>query len=189
MTERSLVSITCRVLGVVCLVYAATWLPRIGSYFGVAAQQLSVGFDPYYAIALNVLFWILLVVAAVGLLQSGDRIARRLVPTDTTLLTTVADVRQWQRAVFALSVRVIGAVCVIRSLPQLALSVLQLAGRVRQAGWNWGTWVTSITFIGAIVLLILGAYFISGGKHIVEFAYGHPEDMPTVDDTNRDAPS
>ena len=166
----------------VCLIKAATMLPPIGIYIGSAGRESPFGYNGYWALALVVLSLVVLLAIAVFLLRRGDWIAERLVPIDSTVLTTVTDVGQWGRDAFVLSVKVIGVVCLIKGLPELASGLAEVARRGRYVDWY-----SSFRFVSGVVLLILGAYFISGGKHLVEFAFRHPEDMPTLDDTNRDA--
>jgi hypothetical protein len=186
MTKRDILSISFKVLGVVCLIYAAAMLPAIGIYIGSTVNKSSILGNPYWALALAVASWASVVAIAVFLLRRGDWMAERLVPTDSPVSTTVTDVRQWERSAFILSVKVIGVVCLTKGLPQLVNGLVDVARRGGPAPGRF--WYLTHRFVGPIVLLALGAYLISGGKHLVRFAFGHPEDMPALDDTDRDEP-
>lgn len=167
MTKRDVLSVALKVLGAWCIVHSLSFLLTIGISLQalLRSSQGDVTLRP-------MLIWgsvgfVLVLCAAYILLRFGDGIARRLAPIDSEL--SALGPSAWEKPVFVLSLRIIGVVCLVRGIPQLVrpIATLVLQGRYATLG-NLDNWAS---LIAAIVYLLLGAYLLSGGKHLVAWAY------------------
>lgn len=190
MTKRDIFSISLKFLAVLCLLYAAMAIPRFISLGGMLFQPIRQGFMPYVFLAAEILETILSLVFAYILLRWGDFIAGKLVPADSEILSLDAEELK-RRPVFILALKIIGVVCLIQGIPQLAqvLAVLSFGGNkqvIIQGGAIYPPALgnQSGEIASALVLLIIGGYLISGGRYLVEFAFRKnkiPSDSDSAD--------
>ncbi|MFH0803068.1 MAG: hypothetical protein V2A78_11895 [bacterium] len=132
---------------------------------------------PYVFLAAYILEVILSLVFAYILLRWGDFIAGKLVPADSEILSLDAEELK-RRPVFILALKIIGVFCLILGIPQLAkvLAVLTFGGNkqvIIQGGAIYPPALCNQSgeIASALVFLIIGGYLISGGRHLVEFAF------------------
>ena len=104
-------------------------------------------------------------IAAFVLLKWARGIASLLVREDQPV-EIKAD-QGWQKPVYTLCLRVVGAIAVIKTVPPIIGAILQILFRSRFGATTSVPWLSLIAF-GAS--LALGIYFIGGAKEIVRIA-------------------
>lgn len=171
MTKRDILSVALKILGIISVMYAVEYINGIGMGLGMIFQQPGPGqnFNPYWFLGSMTLTAFLSIAIAYILLRWGDLIAQKLVRDDSAILALGSS--QWERPIFMLSLRIIGVVCLIKGIPELVRVLSELSFRSKYQGIIRLSDIGP-SIIGAIVFLIIGVYLISGGKHLVEFAYG-----------------
>lgn len=170
MTKRDILSVAFKILGIISVMYAMEYMNGIGLGLGMIFQQPGPGqnFNPYWFLGTMILSAFLYIAIAYILLRWGDLIAKKFVREDSAI--SILDPSQWERPIFMLSLRIIGVVCLIKGVPELVKVLSELAFRGKYQGIISLPHIGS-GIIGAIVFLIIGVYLISGGKHLVKFAY------------------
>ena len=159
--KRDILEICCKVLGLACLVWGVALLPTaivrfqdlVGRAGEVGPSLAMVGFPLVYCIS------------AFILLKYPARIAARLAPQDAPIHICTA--KEWQSQTYRLCLRVVGAVVLVRGIPQLLQVLVQIAYHHRPARlgpYAWGQ------LVSAIVYLALGIYFIGGAPLIARIA-------------------
>lgn len=168
MTKRDIFSIVIKVLGVICVICAVTSLPGPVTMIVNRRIMSPGGYDPlvrWYLIQSCVSPFLFLIMAIV-LLSWGDRIARRLVREDDPVGASDAD--GWGRFVFALALRVVGVVTLVRAIPQLLGSVSAMAAeRIHYGMLGSGTLATSLGWlVGSAVLVVIGVLLAAGAGRL-----------------------
>jgi hypothetical protein len=109
----------------------------------------------------------LYLISAFILFRFSKGIASLLVQADETI-EPGGVWENWQKPVYTLCLRVVGAVVVVRAVPSLVREILGIAFYPRPM--NIRVFATWIPLVSAIVYLALGIYFIGGAKAIVRTA-------------------
>jgi hypothetical protein len=167
MTKRDVLSVALKVLGVWSIVHSTSLLLLMGISLDMLLRNPKP--DPSYRVQFiwGGVGFVLALFAAYVLLHYGDGIARRLVPVDSGLAALGAT--EWEKPLFVLSLRIIGALCVVRGISNWVRPVALLVVQARYAEardvYDWAD------VIAATLYVLLGAYLISGGRHLVEFAF------------------
>jgi len=174
MTKRDVLSVACKILGLTCILYVILAAPGIVGFIPWAFEQVRRGssgsmpdLTPFYQLAALVGGALLWLVAAYVLLRFGDAIAARLVRVDAPLPSVGTS--EWEKPVFVMAARIVGLACLARGIPVLARPLAAMAFQVTyRPGGNMDTWAG---LISGTALLAFGAYLLSGGKHLVQFAF------------------
>ncbi|NIM89936.1 MAG: hypothetical protein GTO17_03205 [Candidatus Aminicenantes bacterium] len=165
MTKRDIVSISLKILGVFSVIYAVRQISRIAYAISIVIAQSERGLSSVGFLFGTIPSIILPLVVAYILLRWGDLIAKRLEREDSKIPTLGEN--GWEKPVFILSLRIVGVVCLIRSIPDLFNLLIRFASEggiyISISPEIWGGLFSSI------VLLIIGLYLISGGKRFVKF--------------------
>ena len=167
-SKRDILEISCKVLGLVCLIWAVGAIPHaISAVVRLAKHGSSGANEP-------ILWWlprmiampVVYIVSAFLLLKCSKGIALLLIREDGPVQVEVG--KDWQSSLYTLCLRVVGAVVLVRGIPQLIRILPQVIFRHRLAPpippTIWGE------LISAIVYLVLGIYFIGGAKLIARIA-------------------
>ena len=168
MNRRELLSISFKILGVGSLMYGVTSIPHVAIAISSVFRESGEHFNPYVYLGVTLATPILLLGMAYVLLKWGDLIAEKLIREDRLISSLGSS--DWERAAFGLSLRIVGVVCFIRGIPELVKVLARFGFRgefrsiIRSSAWS-GT-------LGGLVVLIIGGYLISGGKHLVRLALG-----------------
>lgn len=165
MTKRDILSVTFKILGVVYVMKMIASLPLIVTVVSAFCQrhssELLEGINLSWCLGATIAYPILACIMACVLLRWGDLIAEKLIRVDTTL--SVPDISQWQKPIFLLSLRIVGLVCVVKGIPNVVHALVSLSFR-------------GLRTVSPVMLLILGAYLLLGGKHLVKFAFREREE-------------
>ncbi|MBI4243285.1 MAG: hypothetical protein HY606_04265 [Planctomycetes bacterium] len=169
MTKRDILSVAFKILGVVSIMRVVLGIPTIGMSISMAFQQPKHEqyFNPYWFLGTTSISLILNLAMAYILLRWGDLIAKKLIRDDAVI--SLLRKGEWEKPIFMLSLRIMGVVCLVKSVPGLIKILPDLISVRRYQGAT--IYHTEVSGIGAIVVLIIGLYLISGGKHLAEFAY------------------
>lgn len=161
-TKRDILALSFKVLGLLCLIWG---IPNAVSAAMIAlrsSNEQSIWLVPGL-IAMPVTYFI----SAFLLLKCSKGIASLLVREDGPVQINVGE--DWQRPLYTLCLRVVGAIALVRGIPGLIRALVQfslyrrfVAPQVPIATWS--------QLVSAIVYLILGIYFIGGAKLIVRIA-------------------
>ena len=109
--------------------------------------------------------FVLYLVSAFILLRWSRSIASRLVREDQPVELELDEKRQ--KPLYTLSLRIVGAVVLIKAVPAVVGAVVQITFRSRFSMTTTAAW---ISLISNIVYLALGVYFIGGAKEVVRIA-------------------
>lgn len=118
----------------------------------------------------QVLGFALSLLVAFVLLRHGRYFARRLVPADEHIHLPGHVAGADSQAVFRLLVRAVGALVVALAVPEL---VGQGFGRITLHPLSLPPPWLELT--PGLVKLLIGIYFVKGAPHLVDFAYGAPD--------------
>jgi hypothetical protein len=173
MTKRDVLAVALRVLGVYCVIQALTLVPMIGFYLtgdirvdGHAAQQ--------FVFTASLILVLVLYVAVGGVLVGkAEAFAQRLIRLDAAAPALGAP--DWERQFFVLALKIIGVVC-------LAMGLADLGRILTDTVIRWSHWPQSekVQFVlagllpsgvEAGLLLAVGAYLLTGARHLVAFVF------------------
>lgn len=172
MTKQDLMAAFLKILGVV---FATLAVLNIGTLFMPLEFMGSTVRDNQFwgFIGMMVVFFITILAIVFVLFRWSDRIAGMLVRDNAPLPPLVTG--EWEKPLFILSLRVAGVVCLISGVPGVIYHLIQ----VIYASWSslFGPGYGNISwsyFLRDIVLVVLGAYLLRGGKHMVRFGFREP---------------
>ena len=155
--KRDVLEISCKILGLISLTWSVRYLSSVAFIFVVDQEKTM-----YLIVAPFVLY----LISAFILFRFSRGIASLLVRTDESV--ELGAWENWQKPVYTLCLRVVGAVVLIRAVPAIIGAIFQIVLRhlfpIRDTGNLW----TSLTV--AVVQLALGIYFIGGAKEVVRVA-------------------
>lgn len=169
MTKRDVLSVALKIIGVICMLYAIFDIS-----FGLSAlswqsrSREETGF--HWLVAAAIAAPVLLFCMAYVLLKWGDAIANRLIRDDAQLPTVGAG--QWEKPVFSLAMRILGAVSIMRTVSLLLRELARTPFRAFFMAHSWGD------IAGLAVILLIGLYLLFGARHIVEFLFREKSEMP-----------
>ena len=184
MTNRGVLSIAVKVLGLVFLAHAIANVPRTISFAMMLMGGRIVRTEEPWIATLEVASLILSFAIAAALLGSADGIARRLVRDDADVPLPGTEGRR--RALFGVAARVLGLVLVVQAIPALLETFASSALKVRIVSEAWGRemlgasvgkawaeqWAAIIRW-GAS--LAIGAYLLLGAAKLASVLYREPE--------------
>ncbi len=150
--KRDVIEISCKVLGLFCLIQG---IPYMSSAALMNRDTLSF-------VAWPLAFYF---VAAIILLKWARGIASLLVREDQPM--EIKTEQGWQRPIYTLCLRVVGAVAIVKSVPMVIGAVLQIIFRHRMSVTPFASW---ISLIPRVASLALGIYFIGGAREITKIA-------------------
>ena len=131
---------------------------RLQALIGTAGWTLSLGIGAYLLLGGKLLVRLAFASAYLGEGPSA--------PEDRILNIGRPD------AVFSLSLRIVGAVLLASRLPWLIRVVLLVfPGTAEKAEEMFGRTSNWVEFLGALLVLALGVYFLMGAKHLVGFVF------------------
>jgi len=168
MKKRDALAIALRIVGIYCVAQALMLLTQLPIALRfVFAERMPPGLNRPWYVGLSIAPPILTLGLACVLLRWAGCIAGKLVREDDEISVPAAT--GWERPVFVLSLRIVGVVCLVRGLPALVRTLAQftLTGQYRVGMTSY----VRAEIIADLVILGLGAYFISGGKHLVHFVF------------------
>ncbi len=158
--KRDLVEVACKIVGVLCVLRGVLRLPWAVSGVRMLADKPP---DTPQVIC-NIAVVVLPLLAAVLLLKYWQRIAALLIPVDGSLSTDAGP--DWQRDLYTLCLRVVGAVVLVRGIPDL-LHLISAAISHKLPG---AMAPVSGSLLATIVHLALGVYLVGGGPLLVKIA-------------------
>jgi hypothetical protein len=168
MTKRDLLSLALKILGVLSAMGAVASLPAIGLAINMVHEGRQHDINPTVVLAGAILSPALYAAMAWVLLKGGDAIARKLMPEDSAI--TAVGAPDWEKPIFVLSLRITGVVCLAMGIPALGEFLLYL-GML----WRYHQGVIGFQSLAhlsnALLLFAVGAYLLSGGKHLVAFVF------------------
>ena len=150
--KRDILEISCKVLGLYCLIQA---IPYMSSVALMNRNTLTY-------MAWPLAFYI---IAAIILLKGARGIAFLLAREDQPV--EIKAEQGWQKPVYTLCLRVVGAVAIVKSVPMIIGAVLQIIFRHRVGVTPFASW---ISLIPPVASFALGIYFIGGAKELVKIA-------------------
>ena len=161
--KRDVLEICCKILGLMCLVHGVTLLaPAIATLAGWIKGSEEVPWSFGIPLMSGVQFAVAFV-----LIKHSKRIASLLMREDAAIQIAVGE--GWERPVYSLSMRIVGAVMLIKGIPQLVSVLVQLGLYHHHSARNVGPHIWG-QLVGAVVHLVLGVYFIGGAPLIVKIA-------------------
>jgi uncharacterized membrane protein len=170
MTKRDVLSISLKIVGVYSVIYAVRLIPNFALAISMVFQQSRQNPSSFWFLAWSITAFVLALAATYILLRWGDSIAKKLIKENSEISAFAA--KDWEKSILNLSLRIIGVVCLIRGIPELFNSLIRLTSLGAEQRFvspnYWGG------LISAIVLLIIGAYLISGGKKLIKFTLPEP---------------
>ncbi len=170
-TKRDILEISCKVLGLVCLIWGISYIPFATSIVArLVKRTLAATNDQaprnFAMIAIPVVQFL----SAFFLLKCSKGIASLLIRDDGPVQISVG--KDWQKPLYTLCLRVVGAVMVVKAIAELIRALPMLMhyrGLTRQMPQAiWGQYGGQ--FISAIAYLVLGIYFVGGAKLLVRIA-------------------
>ncbi len=160
--KRDLVEVACKVMGVLCALRSALMIPwAVGGLRSLGKGGLDVTM-----VICNIAMVVLPLLAAVLLLKCSQRIAAHLIPVDSSL--SISSGSNWQRDLYSMCLRVVGAVVLVKGIPELIRLVSATISRKPDGALLYAP--VSGSLLAAIVHLALGVYLIGGGPLIVKLA-------------------
>ena len=169
--KRDILEISCKILGLISLTWSLRYLSSV-AFIYVADQEKTM-----YLIV--VAPFVLYLISAFILFRFSRGIASLLVRTDEPV--ELGTWENWQKPVYTLCLRVVGAVVIVKAVPSVVKEVLGIAFHSQPLSIRVSaTW---IPLVSAIVYLALGIYFIGGEKAIVKVAMKGSLRESDTDDT------
>jgi hypothetical protein len=153
MSKRDILEISCKILGLFCLVQAMPYVLSSVAY----VRNLSSAF--------LVIPFIAYLVSAFILIKWAGKIAAFLV-RENQQVEIKAD-KNWQKPIYTLALRIVGAVVCIKAIPAIIRTVPQIIFRSEFRLTPIAAW---ISLLASVVYLALGIYFIGGAKAVVRIA-------------------
>ncbi len=150
--KRDVLEISCKVLGLYCLIQG---IPYMSSAALMNRNTLTF-------MAWPLAFYL---VAAIILLKWARGIASLLEREDQPV--EIKAEQGWQKPVYTLCLRVVGAVAIVKSVPMTIGAALQIIFRSRVSVTPFASW---LSLIPPVAYLALGIYFIGGAKEVVRIA-------------------
>jgi len=173
MTKRALYAVILKVMGIAGFIYIIFNLFSLVITFLATSSPYTEPSMRHSGLPMIILFPILLLILSFILLKWSEQIAQWLVREDSPLATL--ETRDWEKPVFSLSLRVAGVICFIWGIPGMANDLVRFF-------YDWGSYNegfdTWAHFINDIVLIVLGAYLLRGGKHVVRYVFREPKARP-----------
>ncbi len=167
MTKRDALSISLKILGVVCLYKGVIYVISAGYSMATGLGAMKDQVNLYWYSASAILGPILLLAMAYILLRWADAISRKLVREDAEFPLPASNL--WEKPVFVLALKVVGVVCLTIGVPDVVRGIGYFVA-LRPPGFFLARYVAREA-VGGVFLLALGLYLISGGKHLVAFAF------------------
>jgi hypothetical protein len=175
MSKRDILSISFKILGVVCMMYTIVLIPNIGMAIGMLFGQHEDTYARYavrWHFFVTVLFPIFTLLFGLLLLKWGDSIASRLIREDTRIEGTAAP--DWDKRIFTLAMKIIGLIWLIRGIPDLIKAITELISR-------WYYFYFSIPHmivvaLGASLSLLIGIYLLVDGRYFTKIAFDRKPD-------------
>jgi len=162
LSKRDILEISCKVLGLFCLIQG---IPYIASMLAFVATADMMNRYSSGTVILTVGIVAFHYIAAFILLKWAKGIAALLVGEDQPVEIKVEV--GWQKPVYTLCLRVVGAVAIIRAVPPIIGAIIQIILRSRFGATSSAPWVPLIIHVAS---LALGIYFIGGAKEVVRIA-------------------
>lgn len=153
-SKRDIVEISCKVLGLFCLIRGIAYFSPVAFMSRSSFVYLAGPFVLHFVSAFILLKW-------------SRGIASLLVREDQPVELLGAG-KDWQKSLYTLCLRVVGAVVLTKAVPGIirAISEIILRSRIPNV-----TPITAwVSLIWAIAYLALGIYFIGGAKEVVRIA-------------------
>lgn len=177
MTKRDILGLALKIIGIIAVMWAILHVPAVG--FGISAlfQEPSAEFPRHYALfhfVSTITTLILLLIMAYVLLRWSDSIASRVVRQDSTL--AISSHAGWEKRVFTVALRIVGAIFLVQGIPKLAELVEQLLTGWGFSGFYYPTGITS-----ALILVILGFYLLFDGTLFIDIAFRKQKEQPVSD--------
>lgn len=171
MTKRDIVSVAIKIVGVVCLVFAAMAIPPIFTNIGLTRGGYTGDAGKVWFLVAATLAPCWHIIVAYVLLAWGESFAARLVREDSPIPPMGAS--RWGERVLGIAMRIIGVVLLVRGIPELVGGLLELPLRTAyQEGIGSETWVRFWPALaGAVVVILIGVYLITGARHLVRALY------------------
>jgi hypothetical protein len=181
MTKRDVLSIAFKIMGVYFIVMAILSLPSIGvSIVSLVQPELNHVFGTIGTSVIMIIYPFWLLGFAYVFFRFGDAITELLLPDDAELPNF--NINRYHKPVFRLAVRIFGVYCLTRGIPEI-VSFL-----VRVYHQEFASIIYSLDFgnaIAGIVLLVLGGYFVTGGRWLVDFAFRERFTKQNATETNQ----
>ncbi len=174
MTKRDILSIAFKIIGIYSVMnviasFPAIFMPMVINLQKSSIMELDIISKWYLVISIS--FSILMFIFAYILLRWSDLIAEKLIKTDTTF--TPLSTSYNEKSIFILSLRIIGSLQIVQAIPKITVTLVQyLDLAVKKI--NVQSYIFShygLNMIVGIIQLFIGAYLISGGKYLVQFAF------------------
>lgn len=155
--KRDVLEISCKVLGLFCLIQGISYMSSMSSVAFMNRHLSNVLAFIVWPLAFHL-------IAAFVLFKWARGIASLLIREDQPVEIKVD--QGWQKPVYTLCLRVVGAVAVIKAVPSIIRVILQILFHP----WWEVTSTPWLLLIGLGVYLALGIYFIGGAKEVVRIA-------------------
>jgi len=169
MTKRDILSVAFKIMGVLLAASAILFMPiYLMTFVGFAGRE-RMPLSPYWYWAAAAASPVVTLCVAYLLLRFSDAMAGRLAARDNGVFS-VGLAAGWEKAVFGLSLRIAGAGIVARGIPDLIRSAL--SRRLFQGFVDVGTLLFDV--VHPLLTLIIGAYLLTGAKHLVRFLFREP---------------
>ena len=174
MTKRDLFAVFLKILGVVYATMAAFNLASLFFEIEYLVQPSVKDTQFFVSTGATVALFVLILGSVFVLFRWGDGIAHMLVRDDAPL--PPLDIREWEKPLFILSLRVAGVVCLISGVPGVIYHLYQFIIEVWSSWFGPGYGTLSWShFLKDIVLVVLGAYLLRGGNHVVKYVFREPK--------------
>jgi hypothetical protein len=163
MTERNILAAALKIIGIVVIAQVISSLPTTVIGLG-QLWSMSSGAMRFMSFLGVVLTSGLIIYIAYFFLKKSDLIAESLINPDRKFTISISS--GWEKSGFILALRIIGVILVIKLAPNLVNTIIMCLFMANQLQ----SFLVKSLF-GGIFQLLIGLYLISGGAHIVDFAF------------------
>ena len=158
-SRRDIVEISCKVIGIFCLIWSLSY---VGSVPSMTTKSRAM-----YFMALQLSVYL---ASAFILLTFSKRVACLLVREDKPVEIKASG--DWQKPLYTVCLRVVGAVMLVRAIPSVAREIMRLFLYPLNAAYplRMRIFINWTPPISAIVSLALAIYLLFGAKAIIMIA-------------------
>ncbi|MFH1061498.1 MAG: hypothetical protein V1747_01260 [Candidatus Omnitrophota bacterium] len=169
MTERNILSLAIKIIGIFVIAQMVSFLPitvlGIQQLWSISSNLMKI--MSFFG---TILTTGLIIYVAFFSLRKADLIAEKLINQDKEFTVSISS--GWEKSAFVLSLRIIGVIWVIKLAPNLVDAIIKAIFLAKDSLFHIQLYLVKSLF-GGMFQLLIGLYLISGGMHIVNFAFKH----------------
>lgn len=170
MTQRNILSVALKILGVAILMYTIVLISKVGYAIGLLFAPHDTVYTFYvvrWHFVWTLVYPIFAFICGLILLKWGDAITKKLIREDTEVDVTPTE--GWERRIFLISLRIIGVISLIRGVPDFTKAIGELVMR-----WYIYYYMTShviSVIVASSLSVLIGIYLLIDARHLVRLAF------------------